>query len=153
MGEKPTGQGMGPLLVVDADVFIDHLRGVEAATTYLRGIPREQRATTDVSVMELLRGATNKRQTDAIGCFLLHNRFVSLPVTTAASRRAVVLVRRYALSHGMKLPDALVAAICMEPERRLVTRNLRHFEYLPGLAVQKPPYAQASSAAREDSND
>jgi predicted nucleic acid-binding protein len=52
---------MGPMMVLDTDVFIDHFRGQQAATTYLHSLPAAQRATTDITVMELYKGATNQQ--------------------------------------------------------------------------------------------
>ena len=46
------------MTVLDTDVFIDHFRGVEAATAYIQSLEVGQRATTDVTIMELYRGAT-----------------------------------------------------------------------------------------------
>ena len=40
------------MMVLDTDVFIDHVRRQQAATTSLQGLPVDQRATTDITVME-----------------------------------------------------------------------------------------------------
>ena len=47
---------METLRVLDTDVFIDHFRGLAAATAYILALPVVERATTDVTVMELYRG-------------------------------------------------------------------------------------------------
>jgi predicted nucleic acid-binding protein len=44
---------MEALKVLDTDVFIDHFRGLAAATAYIQGLPVAQRATTDITLMEL----------------------------------------------------------------------------------------------------
>jgi predicted nucleic acid-binding protein len=51
---------METLTVLDTDVFIDHFRGLAAATAYIRRLRVAQRATTDVTVMELYKGALNR---------------------------------------------------------------------------------------------
>jgi len=43
---------MDAMMVLDTDVFIDHFRGQQAATTSIQGLPVDQRATTDITVME-----------------------------------------------------------------------------------------------------
>ena len=53
MDAQTPGTGVGPLIVVDTDVFIDHFRGVQSASDYLQNIPGNQRATTDINMMEL----------------------------------------------------------------------------------------------------
>ena len=53
---------MDALTILDTDVLIDHFRGLAAATVYIQGLDAAQRATTDVSVMELYKGAANREQ-------------------------------------------------------------------------------------------
>ena len=47
---------MDTLRVLDTDVCIDHFRGLAAATAYILTLPVADRATTDITVMELYRG-------------------------------------------------------------------------------------------------
>ena len=47
MGEGDKRAGMEALIVVDTDILIDHFRGVQEATDYLRSIPPFRRATTE----------------------------------------------------------------------------------------------------------
>ena len=61
---------MDTLTVLDTDVFIDHFRGLAAATAYIQGLRAAQRATTDVNVMELYKGAVNREQLTTIVRFL-----------------------------------------------------------------------------------
>lgn len=128
------------MTILDTDVFIDHFRGVTAATAYIKSLPEGERATTDVTVMELSKGAANQDELSAIEQFIAHNHFYILPVTMVASRQAVQIVKRYALSQGISIPDALIAAIVLEANHTLVTGNVRHFEFIESLRVIKPPY-------------
>jgi predicted nucleic acid-binding protein len=139
---------MGPMMVLDTDVFIDHFRGQQAATAYIHSLPAAQRATTDITVMELYKGAANQQQLATILQFLTHNRVSRLPVSTTASQRAVELVHQYGLAHGLGIPDALIAAITLEGAHTLVTDNVRHFRFIPGLHVLRAPYrpSQPSSS-------
>lgn len=59
---------MESLIVVDSDIFIDHFRGLQAATT-------------DVNVMELFQGSSNRHELETIEQFLSLNRFIRLPLT------------------------------------------------------------------------
>jgi len=63
-----------------------------------------------------------------------------LPITAAASQRSVELFKRFSLSHGLSIPDALIAAIVLESKALLITGNLRHFQFIPGLEAETPPY-------------
>ena len=63
-------------------------------------------------------------------------------MSAPASQQAVQLVKRYVLSYGIGLPDAMIAAIVREAEHTLVTGNLRHFTFIDGLHVTRPPYRE-----------
>ena len=131
------------LIVLDTDVLIDHFRGLEAARSYIQSIPVARRATTDITLMELFKGATGRQELESIEAFLERNLFVILPLTASASRRGVQLLKQYVLSHGLSIPDALIAGIVLESGGQLVTGNKRHFEFIDGLAVNVPPYRMA----------
>lgn len=131
---------MDALKVLETDVFIAHFRGLAAATAYIQSLPVVQRATTDVTVMELYKGAANREQLTTIERFLTHNRVTRLPVSAAASPRAVALLHDYGLAHGLGIPDALIAAIALEGDHTLVTSNVRHFRFIAGLRLLQAPY-------------
>ena len=131
---------MATLRVLDTDVFIDHFRGLAAATAYIQALPVPERATTDVTVMELYQGAANREQLTTIGQFLERHHVTRLPVSAAASQRAVTLVYDYGLAYGLGIPDALIAAVALEGDHTLVTSNLRHFRFIAGLRLEQAPY-------------
>ena len=131
---------MDALTILDTDVLIDHFRGLAAATTYIQGLDAAQRATTDVSVMELYKGAGNRAQLTMIERFLTRNQVTRLPISAAASQQAVSLLRDYGLAHGLGIPDALIAAIALEGNHTLVTSNLRHFRFITDLRLEPAPY-------------
>jgi predicted nucleic acid-binding protein len=131
---------MAALKILDTDVFIDHFRGLAAATAYIQGLPVAQRATTDVTVMELYRGAANREQLATIARFLTRNQVTRVAVAAAASQRAVTLLYDYSLAHGLGIPDALIAAVALEGDWTLVTSNVRHFRCIPGLRLEPAPY-------------
>jgi hypothetical protein len=131
---------MDTLTVLDTDVFIDHFRGLAAATAYIQGLGVAQRATTDVTVMELYKGAVNREQLTTIVRFLARNHVTPLPVSAGASQRAVSFLHDYCLAHSLGIPDALIAAIALEGDHTLVTSNLCHFRFIAGLRLDQAPY-------------
>jgi hypothetical protein len=131
---------MEALKVLDTDVFIDHFRGLAAATAYIQGLPVAQRATTGVTIMELYKGAENREQLATIESFLTRNHVTRLPLAAATSQRAASLLYTYVLAHGLGIPDALIAALVLEGDHTLVTSNVRHFRFIAGLRLEPAPY-------------
>ncbi len=131
---------MEALKVLDTDVFIDHFRGLAAATAYIQGLPVAQRATTDITIMELYQGAANREQLETIERFLTRNHVMRLQLAAAVSQRAITLLHTYVLAHGLGIPDALIAALVLEGEYTLVTSNVRHFQFIADLRLEPAPY-------------
>ena len=59
-----------------------------------------------------------------------------VPVTPAISQRASALIDELALSHGMRLADALIGATAIELQATLLTANVKHFSPVDGLRVE-----------------
>ena len=100
---------MNELVLVDTDVLIDAGREIVEATNCLQQI--ESRSTLAISVithMELLVGCRNTTELRELDQFL--SRFQIVSLNEHISERAVNVLRRYRLSHGLLIPDALIAA-------------------------------------------
>lgn len=85
--------------------------------------------------MELLQGALDKRELDSIRKDVRRNFAEIAPVTENASRQAVRLVERHALSDGLRVADALIAATALVRGFRLATANAKHFRMVKGLKL------------------
>jgi predicted nucleic acid-binding protein len=82
--------------------------------------------------MELVAGSRNAAELARVRRFL---RNVTVrPVTPAISRRGYDLKGSYFLSHGLLIPDALIAATAVEHGLTLYTKNVRHFRMISALA-------------------
>ncbi|MBI3360136.1 MAG: PIN domain-containing protein [Chloroflexi bacterium] len=57
---------------------------------------------------------------------------------TSVSKQAYDWIVQYSKSHGLLIPDALIAATALDSSLVLLTSNDRHFTMLPGLNVTKP---------------
>ena len=62
-----------------------------------------------------------------------------LPISGPASRKAVALMRRYRLSHGLLIPDALIAATAIAEGVPLVTKNQRDYRFVETLDLLPYP--------------
>src|SRR5262245_56395661 len=93
----------------------------------------EQQTTLGISVvtqMELMVGCRNKREWRLLERFLRRFRIVTL--NEAISDSGVSLLRRYRLSHGLLIADALIAATALTVASPLVTKNQRDYRFIEG---------------------
>ena len=44
----------------------------------------------------------------------------------------------FCLSHGMQIPDALIASTALQHGLPIYTENVRHFQMIPQLVVIRP---------------
>jgi predicted nucleic acid-binding protein len=109
-------------LLVDTDIFIDHLRG---AAELKPG--RHRLHYSVVTRAELFAGST---ATNAVAQLLAP--FRELPV----DRVVAELAGRVAREFGLRLPDALIAATALEHGLSLSTRNIKDFTRVRGLKVR-----------------
>jgi predicted nucleic acid-binding protein len=123
------------LILVDTDVLIWVTRKDPQACAFLDSFD-EGVAISDVTYMELIQGAKNKREAQAIDKTLKNMEVLRLPITTRISEHAVSLVRRYFHSHSMQLADALIAATALEQGLIFATGNVKHFEVVEGLQLR-----------------
>ena len=59
-------------------------------------------------------------------------------ISEMISVRARNLTVRYARSRGLTIPDALIAATTIATRALLLTRNVRHYSFIPHLQVRLP---------------
>ncbi len=112
-------------LLLDTDVFVDHLRG---ARRLVPGVDRI--AYSSMTRAELFAG----RATDEGRVQRLLAPFTELPLDRAVAELAGRLRR----TAGIGIADAVIAATALEHGRTLVTRNLRDFVAIAGLSVRPP---------------
>ena len=118
-------------MLFDTDVLIWALHGSEAAARTIDA--DDDRRISAVNYMELMQGARNKREQEAIREFLDALGFVVLPITEAVSHRAVIFIEEHALKSGIQLADALVFATACEHNLTLCSANQKHFRGIQSL--------------------
>jgi len=125
--------------LIDSNVLIDVSRGNAAAIKYVDSLP-ETWALSQVTAMELIVGARNKRELATIDSFLAH--YPVVPLSDSIGARAYQLLKTYAKSHGLHVFDSLVAATAIEKSHTLVTLNRKHYQMIEGLLLEVPNYQQ-----------
>ena len=125
-------------VILDSDVLIDWARGDGRAIDLVDGfIGRGERPSISIiTEMELFLGARSVAEHRSVR--QLVRRFEVLPISEMISVRARNLTVRFARSHGLTIPDALIAATTIATRALLLTRNMRHYSFIPHLQVRLP---------------
>ncbi len=126
------------LTIIDTDILIDEGRGVSMAAEFLNRIGSSSvLAISVVTQMELTVGCRNKTEQRELANFL--RRFHILSITSEVSESAIELLQQYNLSHGLLIPDALIAATALTYSEPLATKNQRDFRFIDGLDLLRYP--------------
>lgn len=121
-------------MLFDTDVLIWIQRGnLRAATTFER--ERDRRISV-FTYMELMQGAHNKTQHGRTVDFLREFGVAILPLTENVGHRAAIHVEQFALSHGLRVGDAVIAATAIETGQTLCTADTKHFKAIPDLRLK-----------------
>jgi tRNA(fMet)-specific endonuclease VapC len=123
--------------VVDSDVLIDYLRGAGPGRDLLRSlIHGAGYRITAVSAFELALGRSYHENPQPVHALL------AAPLLTltrkAALRGGELLGELRRAGEAIDVRDAMQAGICLETRSTLVTRNVAHFERVPGLEFSHP---------------
>jgi hypothetical protein len=126
MGEKSKkGDGMKRYLL-DTDVLIDHLRGEEKAHQFLGQLTPETSLVfySVISKAEIYSGVRPNEEKDVVFLFKSMNE---VPVDGKTAEDAGKYRREFLATHGLLLPDALIAASAKSVQAALITLNKKHY--------------------------
>ena len=130
--------GRNKLIIVDTDILIDAGRNVSEALNCLQQI--EQRlpaAVSSVTQMELIIGCRNKNELGSLEQFL--ERFHIIRLNDQISDTTIDLLKRYRLSHGLLIADALIAATAITSDLSFVSKNQRDYRFIDDLQLLPYP--------------
>lgn len=122
------------IVIVDTDILIDAGLKIDKAIDYLKRL--EQENTLRVSVitqMELIVGCRNKRELNSLDKFL--RRFEIINIDETISFKSVELLRKYRLSHGLLIADALIAATVLTMDVSVLTKNKKDYQFVEGIKL------------------
>jgi predicted nucleic acid-binding protein len=83
--------------------------------------------------MELYFGAFNKRELTKIKSRLQSLHIVN--IDKQISKTAINLIEKYAKSHGLQIPDALIAASAICNQIELFTYNVKDFKFIKDVKL------------------
>lgn len=82
-------------------------------------------------------GCRNKVELQTLENFL--KQFYIIKIDQAVSDTAVDLLRSYRLSHGLVIPDSLIAATAIVWNYPFITKNQRDYRFIQGLNLLPYP--------------
>jgi len=121
------------LILCDTNILIAWLKGDEQTIEILQKIGLENLLIPSVTFMELIQGTRNKSELLKLKRKIKNYNIIHFNDIT--SKLAVNLVEKYYLSHGLLIPDAIIAATAITFDIKLFTYNLKDFKFLPGIQL------------------
>jgi hypothetical protein len=88
--------------------------------------------------VECLQGQKSNAEKQRIKKYLAN--FPILHFNRSVSQRTIQLIDAYSNSFGLQLPDAQIAAACLEHGLTLITYNMKDFQFILGLKITAPPF-------------
>lgn len=128
-------------IICDTDVMIDYLdarqnRHVITKTVLEEKIGLENVKLSAISKMELISGASNNTELVTINKKL--DRFDTLLINPAITELSLILLQTYKLSHGLAIPDSLIAATVLKSGLEFFTYNTKDFKFITKLKLYRP---------------
>jgi hypothetical protein len=121
------------LILCDTNIFISWFKGEEETISELKSIGLNNILAPSITIMELFQGVRNKTERTKLknklrSYNIIHNNDIS-------SKIAIELIEKYNLSHGLLIPDAIIAATALTFNLKLFTYNRKDFQFIPGLKL------------------
>ena len=124
------------MILCDTNILIDFYKNNDAIVQELRAIGPNAVAVSVITQAELYFGALHKQELLRIRKHLMLIR--RYPVDVDISERFIELMEQYSLSHGLAIPDALIAATALVHSLELFTLNKKDFRFIQGLSLYIP---------------
>lgn len=129
--------GSNVSIVIDSDLFIDNLRGLQKAAKWFNSVRNSKGFSIYYSALteaEVLAGkdCEDKEKEEKVLALLSVGKKVL--VTNELAKLGGMVRRR----HGLNLVDAIIAATALEAKALLCTRNISDYSRIPNLSVKAP---------------
>ena len=127
-------------IICDTDVMIDYfdLKSLRHTITKIKleeEIGLENIMLSAISKLELIAGATTK--SDLLTIIKKLKRFSVILFFPTITSLSFELLETYKLSHGLELPDCLIAATVLKTDLEFFTYNTKDFKFIPKLRLHK----------------
>ncbi len=124
--------------LLDTTVLVDLFRGNTQAADFIDAAVTGETPLfiSVISAMELVTGCRDKSEVEKAKRLIADYALVHL--SPAASAKAYELTLTFTKSHGLTIPDALIAATAITFGLELASDNERHFSMIQDLKAMRP---------------
>ena len=130
------------MICLDSDFMIALLRGNEQAKAKAKILEEASKelVSTAINALELYTGiiavdSISGKRIELTRNFLSNLTILPLDVSSA-ERAAYILNTLKKIGKPIGLKDSLIAGIALEHKADILTRNVKHFELVPGLKIE-----------------
>ena len=121
------------LYLCDTCILIDYLRGNQEVQKKLLYDRQYGLGMSAITYMELMVGALNKHEISIIKKAFADIQIIEFSEYISAKSR--MLIEQFSKSHGLLIPDAIIAATAMINKIPLYTANIKDFHFIPDLEL------------------
>ncbi|MEA1991026.1 MAG: PIN domain-containing protein [Thermodesulfobacteriota bacterium] len=121
---------------IDTDILIWHLRGERKALNFLRRLRDGEEFELWTGVMQRAKVVFFMRPEEKESTLLFLSQFKTESIDQSRIDKAALLYRKWHLSHGIDINDAILAATAMQTGGRIFCLNRKHYP-MPEVLVTK----------------
>ena len=123
------------MVLCDTNIFIHAFNGDTKTISALQSIGYDNILLSSITVMELYQGMGNKKELQEIKKKIKFYDVIEVDVEI--SKLATQLIDQFNLSHGLLIPDAIIAASAVVHQIELFTYNVKDFQFIPDIKLYK----------------
>ncbi len=129
------------IILCDTNIIIELYKNNSEIVSELQLIDDKNIAVSAITAGELIFGAQNKKELHAIKRDLAS--ILVLPLSENISYTFIELMTGFSKSHGLTIPDAIIAATAIVNNLELFTLNKKDFKYIDDLKLY--PFGKSST--------
>ena len=123
------------VVLLDTNILIEVLKGNQTTVQMVESFSHT--AISSITVMELYYGALNKAELKQLEKFVALFKIVHLD--EQISMKSEYLIKTFAKSHNLDIPDSLIASTALVNGYKLFTYNIKDFKFIDELELLKNP--------------
>jgi predicted nucleic acid-binding protein len=123
------------IILLDTNVLIEILKGNQSTVQMVESF--SYTAISAITVMELYYGALNKAELKQLEKFVA--LFQVLHLEEQISMKSEHLIKTFAKSHNLDIPDSLIASTALVNGYKFFTYNIKDFRFIDNLELLKVP--------------